>query len=36
MSHINMYYHNLDTVIKNLEIFDKYIIVETLKSGKKQ
>ena len=34
MSHINMYYHNLDTVIKNLEIFDKYIIVETLKSGK--
>ena len=34
MSHINMYYHNLDSVIKNLEIFDKYIIINILKPGK--
>lgn len=29
-----MYYHNLESVIKNLDLFEKYIIIETLKPGK--
>ena len=31
---IKMYYHNLESVIKNLDLFEKYIIIETLKPGK--